>query len=322
MALHRNLAPGDQHRLQQWVYADATARDAASGFAAEDVGKLSLVQDEDALYVLTNHSPATWAQASVAVLDTAGISGIQTNAEARPGLYIDQTTEAVYLGLPSGRLRGLATGIGPPVEQAGWVDFRFSDPDTNTQKTTGVTIHRDPLRGAFVRVTLASGYDRGVKFMDGVVTRATGPHTLQFVSLCTDISAWLFFGWIDSTVDVNALPPSFYNCEAAEFFSSTVANRLYGMNSVGGSGFYSHANISLTPRHVRWTIPLGPGAGMGANVFSVDHVQDEDWGSVITNLLSASPGTAIGGTAASIAPFWTAYQSTEDARFIAGYRVT
>jgi hypothetical protein len=62
MAKHADLTGSSIHTPFAWTYADATARGAAAGFVAGDVGKVAWQQDDDSLWVLTDDSPVTWAQ--------------------------------------------------------------------------------------------------------------------------------------------------------------------------------------------------------------------------------------------------------------------
>jgi len=59
---HEALTYAEQHVIHRWVYADATARAAATGFVASDIRKLAYQSDTDAYWVLTDHSPITWVQ--------------------------------------------------------------------------------------------------------------------------------------------------------------------------------------------------------------------------------------------------------------------
>jgi hypothetical protein len=57
-----DVAPlGEIHIPYNWSYADATARGAASGFIASDVGKLSRQLDDNTIWLLTATTP-TWVQ--------------------------------------------------------------------------------------------------------------------------------------------------------------------------------------------------------------------------------------------------------------------
>lgn len=60
MPLHQNLTGTDIHIVHAYTYADATARLAATGFVAGDVGKVAKQTDILAWYMLVNHSPIVW----------------------------------------------------------------------------------------------------------------------------------------------------------------------------------------------------------------------------------------------------------------------
>lgn len=58
-----DIAPlGEIHIPYNWSYADATARLAATGFIAADVGKLARQLSDNTLWMLTDESPIVWAQ--------------------------------------------------------------------------------------------------------------------------------------------------------------------------------------------------------------------------------------------------------------------
>lgn len=57
---HNVIDVGEVHRPYNWSYADATARLAATGFTAADVGKLARQTDDNSLWMLTDDSPETW----------------------------------------------------------------------------------------------------------------------------------------------------------------------------------------------------------------------------------------------------------------------
>ncbi len=61
MALHKNLTGDNLHKAYAYAYADATARNAASGFVAADIGNLAYQEDTDTLWILTATTP-TWQQ--------------------------------------------------------------------------------------------------------------------------------------------------------------------------------------------------------------------------------------------------------------------
>lgn len=58
---HHNLGLGDIHRLANWEYASAAARTGATGFTADDVGKIAKQIDNGTFWELTAVTPA-WAQ--------------------------------------------------------------------------------------------------------------------------------------------------------------------------------------------------------------------------------------------------------------------
>lgn len=68
---HSDIDVGDIHKPNNWQYADATARTSATGFAADDVGKIARQLDDDSFWLLTNNSPITWKQ----ITDPANIGG-------------------------------------------------------------------------------------------------------------------------------------------------------------------------------------------------------------------------------------------------------
>lgn len=64
MSFHKDLLAPGLHSPFNWVYADSTERLAATGFVAIDVStkKVALQLNDFSQWVLTNHSPITWAQ--------------------------------------------------------------------------------------------------------------------------------------------------------------------------------------------------------------------------------------------------------------------
>lgn len=62
MPEHSDVPLLENHRVANWEYADATARIAAVGFIASDVGKWAKQLDDGSYWELTDDSPITWAQ--------------------------------------------------------------------------------------------------------------------------------------------------------------------------------------------------------------------------------------------------------------------
>lgn len=62
MSFHSSASLGARHPVHNYEYADATARNAASGFTATDVGRVARQLDNDSFWVLNDHSPVVWTQ--------------------------------------------------------------------------------------------------------------------------------------------------------------------------------------------------------------------------------------------------------------------
>jgi hypothetical protein len=71
--LHRNSTLN--HKIENWTYADAAARTAATGFVASDVGKLAFQIDNSSYWRLMDESPITWAQAMAGPAGADGADG-------------------------------------------------------------------------------------------------------------------------------------------------------------------------------------------------------------------------------------------------------
>lgn len=58
---HNSLGLGDIHRLTNWEYTTASARTSATGFTADDIGKIAKQTDNNTFWELTAVTPA-WLQ--------------------------------------------------------------------------------------------------------------------------------------------------------------------------------------------------------------------------------------------------------------------
>lgn len=67
---HASLTGTNIHRPYAWEYADETARLAAAGFAAGDVGKLARQLDDDSFWLLTAVTPTWAAVGALPLVDT------------------------------------------------------------------------------------------------------------------------------------------------------------------------------------------------------------------------------------------------------------
>jgi hypothetical protein len=81
-------------KAYRWTYADATARGAASGFAAADVGALALQLDDASLWILTDDSPATW-------VNVAGSAGLADPTTTKGDLMARSSSAVARLAVGS-----------------------------------------------------------------------------------------------------------------------------------------------------------------------------------------------------------------------------
>lgn len=70
MGFHDELQIGDIHKLQQYEYADSTARLAATGFVTADIGKVARQLDNNSFWILIAITP-TWSPVTASPLDPA-----------------------------------------------------------------------------------------------------------------------------------------------------------------------------------------------------------------------------------------------------------
>ena len=101
------------HRAIAGDYADATARLAASGFAATDVEKLYRQLDDDSVWMLTDDDPITWAQVG-ATVDPV-FATIETT-DATPTILYEAEPAVGQVIAINGSILGQVTGGG----NVGW----------------------------------------------------------------------------------------------------------------------------------------------------------------------------------------------------------
>lgn len=62
MPIHRDLTGAQIHRPYTWEYSTESARTAATGFTATDVGKFARQLSDNTIWMLSNHDAITWSQ--------------------------------------------------------------------------------------------------------------------------------------------------------------------------------------------------------------------------------------------------------------------
>lgn len=97
---HVDIPAGERHAPHNWEYADATARLAATGFVASEVGSVALQLDNNSYWTLTDHSPITWVSHTAAHEAAADPhSGIYQPASANLTEYAAVNPTAAGLAL-------------------------------------------------------------------------------------------------------------------------------------------------------------------------------------------------------------------------------
>ncbi len=98
MSEHKDLPIAEIHIIQQWEYADASARTGASGFVAADRGKVAKQIDNNSWWVLTATTP-TWSE----LTGTGATSTFLALTDVDPASYSGQGGNLVAVnGTPDG----------------------------------------------------------------------------------------------------------------------------------------------------------------------------------------------------------------------------
>ncbi len=122
MAYHKNLTGNNVHKAYAWSYANATAREAASGMTSANLGDLALQEDNNTLWILTATTP-TWQQVDyIAVVGTA------------------QTITAVHTFNPASGANAILLGVNATVPFARVASDSHSDLLGGTSITDGAAI--------------------------------------------------------------------------------------------------------------------------------------------------------------------------------------
>lgn len=103
--LHKNIPANERHAPWSWEFADAAAREAATGFVAADVNKMALQLNDVTAWVLTSHSPILWVPVSGSGGGGAPLSKTDPNSPCivktgAGAVSIKAGTEVRVAGLP------------------------------------------------------------------------------------------------------------------------------------------------------------------------------------------------------------------------------
>ena len=155
MSFHSVTAIGANHILHQWEYADDTAREAATGFVATDVGKVGKDLDTSALWTLIDHSPIEWQLLSSYVDAGGELDGDYPNPTIANGV-IDEDNLIPRLG----DISTLTDASSIAVDASLGKIYRL----TSTQDCT-VANPTNPTDGQVILIQhTASGADREISF--------------------------------------------------------------------------------------------------------------------------------------------------------------
>jgi hypothetical protein len=99
MSKHKDSGLGNNHILHNWEYADETARLAADGFEASDVGKLARQLDDGSYWELTAVTP-TWAEFGSGGGGAGGVGDHEVSDAATDSLSTAATLKHNTSGTP------------------------------------------------------------------------------------------------------------------------------------------------------------------------------------------------------------------------------
>jgi hypothetical protein len=141
-SLHKDLIASERHAAHSFEYADASAREGASGMLSTDVGKLARQIDDNTIWILTDDSPVTWAQ--VGGNQAGGISEESHRALKQLIHYLDSGPDS------SAYKEATPTGSAFPTAIIWW---------TNSGKTVKIAEKLITWSGAFPTAIVWKVYD-------------------------------------------------------------------------------------------------------------------------------------------------------------------
>lgn len=132
MPEHVEIAAGEVHIAHNYEYADATAREAATGFVSADLGKIAQQQDNDSYWVLVDTAPI-WVRISVGAVVNAQTGTTYTVLAKDRGKLVTHTNgSAIAVTLPQAN----STGFG--ADWFYWVQNRGAGAVTITPTTSTI----------------------------------------------------------------------------------------------------------------------------------------------------------------------------------------
>lgn len=279
------------------VYANSVARAAATGFAASDVGKVALQQDDNTYWRLTNYSPtAIWGAATPLVYSgqpfTANITAMNSNnvkTQNYQGGFAKATTlsaVAAVGGAPIGTSAPGGTLTSTTVAAASFASGNAAA----TPVFTFTTIPTTPT-DVYVRASESSGGDGvtslrgasiegGVKVANGRVMMSNA-HGSELLPLSLNATVQYYNGtaWVTSATDtvthISAAnfalafpsgtvsnPNNLAACETVLSVAGTSPNFTVGLSAPGiGNTGWTDLTLNLgNPAGQQCTAPGGAGA--------------------------------------------------------------
>jgi len=167
MPLHSALTGTNNHVAHAFTYADATARDAATGLAGSDVGKIALQSDDGSFWILLDDSPVTWERITKGCLR----------------LVLDATA-----GLVQGVHAFGATLPDNAIVTKAWYDVVITFTSATDAATIELGINTDDTSGIVAAIAISNGanpWDSGLHdaVPDGtaanMTTKTTGRRAVQ-----------------------------------------------------------------------------------------------------------------------------------------------